>query len=165
MALYQLWASRLDGETFLLFTYIRLEDVAKITEVPRAPRYVNLARAITWLVGVTINFTILKLQSAYISPVFTRQNTFEKKLAGEMLIGQIIKFEWRGLGPHDRICTPATGYFYDKTKISKENFRVDYYLPLKYCRRLLLCFSLPAYLALPYLGHITSKIQPQNAKL
>ena len=49
-----------------------------------------------------------------------------------MLIEQIIKFELRAPG---RICTPATGYFYDKTKISKENLRVDYYLLLKHCMR------------------------------
>ena len=29
------------------------------------------------------------------------------------------------------ICTPARGYFYDKTKIPKKNPRVDYYLLLK----------------------------------
>ena len=34
-----------------------------------------------------------------------------------------------------RTCTPAIGYFHDKTKISKEFLRVDYYLPLKYSRR------------------------------
>ena len=48
-----------------------------------------------------------------------------------MFIEQTIKFEFRGLVPLGRICTPATGYFYDKTKISKENLRVDYYLLLK----------------------------------
>ena len=35
-----------------------------------------------------------------------------------MLIEQIIEFELRVLGPPGRTCTPATGYFYDKTKIS-----------------------------------------------
>ena len=35
----------------------------------------------------------------------------------------------------DRICTPITGCFHDKTIISKENFRVDCYTLLKYCRR------------------------------
>ena len=40
----------------------------------------------------------------------------------------------KGFVPLGRICTPATGYFYDK-QISKENLRVDYYLLLKYCRR------------------------------
>ena len=35
-----------------------------------------------------------------------------------MFIEQIIKFEFRGLVPLGRVCTPATGYFYDKTKIS-----------------------------------------------
>ena len=38
-----------------------------------------------------------------------------------MLIEQIIEFELRGPG------------FHDKTKISNENLRVDYYLLLKYC--------------------------------
>ena len=52
-----------------------------------------------------------------------------------MLIEQIIQFELREPGPLGRICTPATGYFYDKTNISSENHRVDYYLLLKYCTR------------------------------
>ena len=50
-----------------------------------------------------------------------------------MLIEQI--FELRGPGPFGRICTPVTGCFHDKTIISKETFRVDCYLLLKYCRR------------------------------
>ena len=41
----------------------------------------------------------------------------------------------KGDGPPDRTCTPITDYFHDKTKISDENFLVDYYLQLKYCRR------------------------------
>ena len=52
-----------------------------------------------------------------------------------MFIEQTIKFEFRGLVPLSRVCTPATGYFDGKTKISKENLRVDYYLLLKYCSR------------------------------
>ena len=52
-----------------------------------------------------------------------------------MIIEQIIKFEFRGLVPLGCICAPATDYFYDKTKISKKNLRVDYYLLLKYCTR------------------------------
>ena len=47
-----------------------------------------------------------------------------------MFIEQTIKFEFRGLVPLVRVCTPETGYFYDKTKISKENLRVDCYLLL-----------------------------------
>ena len=43
-----------------------------------------------------------------------------------MLIEQIIEFKLRGLGPLNRTCTPTTGYFHVKTKISKENLRVDY---------------------------------------
>ena len=52
-----------------------------------------------------------------------------------MFIEQTIKFEFRGLASLGHVFTPATGYFYDKTKISKEYLRVDYYLLLKYCSR------------------------------
>ena len=45
-----------------------------------------------------------------------------------MLIEQIIEFKLRGLGPLNRTCTPTTGYFRVKIKISKENLRVDYLL-------------------------------------
>ena len=48
-----------------------------------------------------------------------------------MLIVQIIELQLGGPGPPDQTCTPITGYFYDKTKISKENLGVDYYLLLK----------------------------------
>ena len=52
-----------------------------------------------------------------------------------MLKEQTNEFKQRGPGPTSRTCTPTTGYFYDKAKIFKENFRVDYYLQLKYCMR------------------------------
>ena len=48
-----------------------------------------------------------------------------------MLIEEIIELQLRGPGPPDQTCTPITGYFHDKTKTSKENLRVDYYLLLK----------------------------------
>ena len=44
-----------------------------------------------------------------------------------MLIEQIIEFEFRGPEPPSRTCTPKTGYFHDKTKISKANSRVIIY--------------------------------------
>ena len=50
-----------------------------------------------------------------------------------MLIEQ--NFELRELEPPGRICTPITGCFHDKTIIFKENFRLDCYFLLKYCRR------------------------------
>ena len=53
-----------------------------------------------------------------------------------MLMEQIIEFEWKGLGLLDRTCTLTTGYFHVKTKISKENLWVDYYLLLKYLQNL-----------------------------
>ena len=48
-----------------------------------------------------------------------------------MLIEQTIEIQLRGPGPPGRANTPITGYFHDKTKISKENLRVDYYLLFK----------------------------------
>ena len=48
-----------------------------------------------------------------------------------MLIEQIIEFKLRGLEPLNRTCSPTTGYFYVKTKIYKENLRVDYLLLIK----------------------------------
>ena len=50
--------------------------------------------------------------------------------------------ELRGPRPLGRICTPITGCFHGKTIISKENFRVDCYLLLNYCRRQ--CTLLPS---------------------
>ena len=48
-----------------------------------------------------------------------------------MLIEQTIELQLRGPGPPGRTYTPTTGCFHDKTKISKENLRVDYYLLFK----------------------------------
>ena len=48
---------------------------------------------------------------------------------------QIIEIQLRGPGPTDQTCTPITDYFHDKTKISKENLRVDYHLLLKCSKR------------------------------
>ena len=48
-----------------------------------------------------------------------------------MLIEQTVELQLRGPGPPGRTFTPLTGYFHDKTKISKENLRVDNYLLLK----------------------------------
>ena len=51
--------------------------------------------------------------------------------------GMIIKqiFELRGPRLPGRICTTITGCFQDKTIISNENIRVNYYLLLQYCRK------------------------------
>ena len=48
-----------------------------------------------------------------------------------MLIEQTIELKLMGPGPPGRTCTLINGYFHDKTKISKENLRIDYYLLLK----------------------------------
>ena len=52
-----------------------------------------------------------------------------------MLIEQIVEFQLRGHGPPGLTCTSISGYFYNKTKISKENLRVGFHLLLKYCTR------------------------------
>ena len=72
-----------------------------------------------------------------------------------MLIEQI--FELRGPGLPGRICTPVTGCFHDKTIISKEDFRLNCYLLLKYCRRQ--CTLLP-----PVWAKSLTKFYPQNAR-
>ena len=58
-----------------------------------------------------------------------------------MHIEQIIEFQLRV--PPGRTCIPKTVKFQEKTKISKENLGVDYYLLLKYFRRQLPYFPLP----------------------
>ena len=50
-----------------------------------------------------------------------------------MLFKLIIEFNWKGLGPRGSTCTPTTSYFYDKISICKKNYRLSYYLLLKYC--------------------------------
>ena len=51
-----------------------------------------------------------------------------------MLIEQINEFELRGPGPTGGTCTTTAGYFHDKTKISKEDLRVDYFII--YCQNI-----------------------------
>ena len=84
-----------------------------------------------------------------------------KKLATvrKMLIEQI--FELRGCGPPGSIYTPITGCFHHKTTISMENFRVNCYSLLKYCRRQcsLLYFPLPGQ---SHLQNLTPKCKILN---
>ena len=57
---------------------------------------------------------------------------------------KIIEFQLRAMrepGTPGRTCTPTAGYFRDKTKISKKNFGMDYYLLLNYCTRQCIVFS------------------------
>ena len=60
-----------------------------------------------------------------------------------MLIEQIIELQWRGPGPPGLTCTSITGYFHDKTKISKENLLVGFHLLLKCCTRQCTLLPLP----------------------
>ena len=52
-----------------------------------------------------------------------------------MQIEQIVELQLRGPGPPGLTCSSITGYFHGKTKISKENLRVGFYLLLKCCTR------------------------------
>ena len=52
-----------------------------------------------------------------------------------MLIEQIVEPRLKGSGPPGLTYTSITGYFHDKTKISKENLRVGFHLLLKCCTR------------------------------
>ena len=54
----------------------------------------------------------------------------------------------------------TTGYFHDKTKISKENLRMDYYLQLKDCWRQCTLLSL---LGPNHLQNLTPKFKILNA--
>ena len=54
-------ATRSDGETFFGINLHYAEKFVKIFEVPWAPSNINTGRAITWLVGITIYCTILKI--------------------------------------------------------------------------------------------------------
>ena len=60
-----------------------------------------------------------------------------------MLIGQITEFQLKRPGPFGRTCTFVTGKLHDKTKILKENLRVDYYLLLKYVLQEAICLTSP----------------------
>ena len=93
--------------------------------------------AITWLVDVTIYCTIFRWQfsiSPPTSPVL-RTKYFLKKLAMENADWTNHRTSIEGAWIPWWTCTPITGYFHDKTEISKENLRVDCYLLLQCSRR------------------------------
>ena len=75
-----------------------------------------------------------------------------------MLIEQIVELQLRGPGPPGLTCTSITGYFHDKTKIPKENFRVGFHLLLKCCTRQ--CSLLPP----TWTKSRTIKLQHKNAR-
>ena len=79
MAQYLLGSPRSDGERFLVFTYIWLKDGEKISKVPSAPRNVNPARTITWLVGVTIYCTNLNHNLSTPLQFFRGKTVLKKK--------------------------------------------------------------------------------------
>ena len=60
-----------------------------------------------------------------------------------MLVEQIVELQLTGPGPPGLTCISITGYFYDKTKISKENLRVGFRLLLKCCTRQCTLLPLP----------------------
>ena len=77
-----------------------------------------------------------------------------------MLIEQTVELQLRGPGPPGRTCTPVTGYFHNKTKISKENLRVDYYLLLKCSKKQCTLLPLPG----PNYLHLKFNTKMQDVK-
>ena len=127
-------APRSNGKIFFGLHLYLAGKYCENFKVPRAQLDVNPARAITWFVGVTIYCTFFNSNSPPPRQVLCKKY-FKKKLAP--VRGMLIKqtFDLRGPGPPGRICTSITGCFHDKTIISKENIRLDYYTLLKYCSR------------------------------
>ena len=100
-------------------------------KVPGAQLNLNPARAIAWLVGVTIHCTFFNNNSPP-PRQFSCNKTLLKKISYSKENVHWTKF-WRL--PGRVLCTPITGCFHDKTIMSKENIRLDCYLLAKYCRR------------------------------
>ena len=121
-------------KTFFDLHFYLGRKYCKNPKVPGAQHNINPSRAITWLVGVTIYCTFFNNNSPP-SRQFLCNKILLKKISNSK--GMHIKqsFEFRGSEPYGRICTPITGCFHDKTKISLKNLQVDCYLLLKYCRR------------------------------
>ena len=130
---------------FLVFTCIWQENVAKIPKCQglrtRGPTQCKSGLGNNMVSRRNHLLYIFQKQFTSTSPVFMRQNTFEKKLAGGK--AHWTYFESRRPEPLGCTWTPTTGCFYDKTIISKENLWVDYYLLLKYCRRQYALLPLP----------------------
>ena len=133
MAQYKLGAPRSNRKTFFDLPPYLAERSCKNPLSARDPARCKSGPAITWLISVAIYCTIFNNISVIHLhlPSFYAQNTL-KKLA--LKNADFINFN-RGPGPPGRICTPITGYFHDKTKIFKENLRVDYYSLLKCSQR------------------------------
>ena len=128
MAQYQVASPRSDGETFVLvLTYIWKKDVAKIFKVPRAPRNVNPAAAITWLVGE--QSLLLFLNNNPPTPrQFFRDKILSKEITwGNYSLNKLLNLNLGGLGP-------LVVYVLLQLVISmtKQKF---YYLLLEYCTR------------------------------
>ena len=76
-----------------------------------------------------------------------------------MLIEQLLNWNCGPQpSPPSPTCSPKTGYFYEKkTKISKENLRLNYYLLLKILQKAMNFASL-------HLNQVNHRIYPINAR-
>ena len=137
MTQYQLGAPSWNRKTFFGLHLYLAKRCCKNLQSARGLARCKPSPTITWLVGVTIYCTIFQKQisiSPPTSPVFTHK-ILKKTLAME-------NADWtnhwtsieRAWAPW-QTCTPITGYFHDKTKISKENLPMGYYLLLKCSQR------------------------------
>ena len=109
--------------SFKTFFGIHLYLAGKYCEYPKVPgaqHNVNPARAITWLGGVTIYFTLFT-NNLPPSRQFLCNKVLLKKISNSKGMHIEQNFALRGPGPHCRICTSITGgCFHDKTIISIE---------------------------------------------
>ena len=76
-----------------------------------------------------VHFSIGIISSPPPRQVLRDEILLKNKLAREMHIEQINKFGLRRPVPSGHTYASTSGYFYEKTKVTKENLRVDHYLP------------------------------------
>ena len=164
MTQYQLVAPRSNRNIFFGLHLYLAERCCKNLQSARGLAQCKSGPAITWLVDVTIYCTIFQKQfsiSPPTSPVL-RAKYFKKKLAMENADWTNYWTSIEGPWAFWRTCTPTTGYFHDKTKISKENLRVDFYLLLKCSQRQLMHFTFPYLDQITYNYNLTPKCKMLN---
>ena len=106
----------------------------KNLKVPGVQLNENPARAITCFVGITIYCTFFNNNSPPPRQFLCYKILF-KKISYSKGNAHWTEFWIERTWAIGRLYTPITACFLDKTRISKENIRLDCYLLRKYCRR------------------------------
>ena len=111
----------------LVLICIWLEDVAKISKALGAPSN-NMFSRRNYQLSI-VHFSIGIISSPPPRQVLRDEILLKNKLAREMHIEQINEFGLRRPAPPGHTYASTSGYFHEKTKVTKENLRVDHYLP------------------------------------